>query len=353
MAYGPFDTDPGFHVNVPLGVPDLPGPNIFDPSARALFTRGFMASATGVRLTLKFNFNQLIRGAGWSESYDMGFATLAVAIASLNSINAFIRDRCNLLGIGPYCVSAVLSAYTQPVPLNAPPVRRSTLAIPVPAIPGPGLAYNPAFVFNPNGTFLADFAPTVLYVTLQTSLSGVPVYRRNLWLAALPDGSDQTNSGVVTEANTLAALTKFMSDLNGSGTTLGAGCSIAIRSIDRSGANPLKSCTAWNPIPNTYTVPGHGFLVKQPIVAEGMKTVLGGTCPKGRYLVGTVPDADTITLLGAKPPTAPLKLGAFRAAIVTFNGVSVANPLGFTKRDKGRPSGLSVGRQPRKTTVRA
>jgi hypothetical protein len=353
VAYGPFDKQ-SVGPPTPLQIGDfVAGPQIGFTINPERLGGGFVASATGVRLTLKFNFSQLIRIAGWSESYDMGFATLAVAITNIAAINAFIKDRCNCLGIGPYCVSATLSQYVQPIPVNAPPIRRSTLALPVPAIPAAGFAYNLAFVTTPDGKYQADFAPTVLYISMQTSLAGVPVYRRNLWLAGLPDGSDQTNSGTVTEANTLAALNKFLADLNGSGTTLGAGCGIAIRSIDRSGANPLKGCTGWDVVTGIYTVPAHGFQVNQPIVAEGMKTTLGGFCPKGRYLVASVPTADSLTLLGAKLPTAPKKFGAFRAAIVTFNGVTNVNPLGFTKRDKGRPSGLSVGRQPRKTTLRA
>jgi len=353
MPYGPL-TEVGAAPPPPVQIISFVAPPSIGLADQLFRTGGgFVASATGVRLTLKFNFPQLIRIAGWSESYDMGFSTLAVAVANITAINAFIRDRCNLLGIGPYCVSATLSAYVQPLPLNAPPIRRSTLALPVPSVPAAGFAYNLSFITTPDGKYQADFAPTVLYISMQTSLSGVPVYRRNVWLAGLPDGSDQTNSGQVTEANTLAALNKFLTDLNGTGTTLGAGCSIAIRSIDRSGTNPLKACTAWDIATGVYTVPAHGFLPNQPIIAEGMKTVLGGFCPKGRYLVATVPTTDTLTLQGARLPTVPKKFGAFRAAIVTFNGVTVVNPLGFTKRDKGRPSGLSVGRQPRKTTQRA
>lgn len=356
MAYGPFDRP------LSLGVPLTPDSvaafgTVSPPTDLARIQGAIMsASTTGVRLTLKFNFGQLIRNAGWSESYDMGYGTLADAISNVNRINAFIRDRCNLLGIGPYCVSATLTAYTPPVPPNAAPGRRATLALTPPSIPAAGTAYNPAFIFTANGTFLADFAPTVLYISLQTSLSSTPVYRRNVWIAGLPDGSDQSNQGRVTEPFTNTALTVFLNDLNGTGGGGGASNNIAIRSINRSDGNAVKPCTAWNPaalpLP-TYTVPAHGWQPGQPILAEGMKTVLGGYCPKGRYLVGTVPDANTITLQGAVAPSAPLKLGGFRAAIVVFNGVAIANPLGFTKRNKGRPFALSVGRQPRKTTKRA
>jgi hypothetical protein len=301
--------------------------------------------ATGVRLTLKFNFAQQIRAAGWSESYDLGFADLSVANAALASINAFIVDRVNCLGIGPLLVNATLSAYVQPLLPGAPPVRRSTLSIPVPAFPTAGEAYNKAL--SHDATFSADFAVTVLYLSLQTNLAGTPVYRRNVWMAGLPDASDQTSSGVLTEPNTVTAVNKFLGDLQNSNPTLGGKCSVSIRSIDRSGANPVKQCTAWNLGPNTYTVPAHGFVVGQPIIAEGCKTQVGGIAPRGRYLVGTVVDVNTITLQDAAVPTPPIKTGGFRAAIVAFNGVFVATQKGFTKRDKGRPSGLSVGRRRR------
>lgn len=304
----------------------------------------FMGSATGVRLTLKFNFAQLIRNSGWSEGYDTGYADLPTAVANVANITQFMYDRVYCLGVGPYLASATLSDYKQPLTPGAPPQRRNTLALPVFALPQPGDAYNKAFNGS-NPAFLADFSPTVLYIAVQTALSGTPVYRRNVWIAALPDGSDQTNSGTVTDAATLTALNKFLKALSNDTTQNSGKNSISIRSIDRSGANPVKNCTAWNTPANTYTVPNHGFVQNQPIIAEGMKTFPGGKCPRGRYLVGVVLDVNTIALAGSSLPTAPLKTGGFRAAIVTFTQLDSAQPRGFTKRDKGRPSGLAVGRR--------
>jgi hypothetical protein len=304
-----------------------------------------MSSATGVRLTLKFNFAQLIRNSGWSESYDLGYADIPTAVAAIANINAFIYDRCYCLGVGPYLASAVLAAYVQPVTPGAPLQRRSTLALPVPTLPAPGDAYNKAFNQSYNPVYLADFSPTVYYIALQTNLSGSPVYRRNCWMAGLPDGSDQTNSGTVTESNTLTAVQNWLNDLQNVLTRNGGKNSVSIRSIDRSNGNPIKQCTAWNIAVNTYTVPNHGFVINQPVLAEGMKTTVGGSCPRGRYLIATTPDINTISLQNSGVPTAVVKLGGFRAAIVTFNQIGSATGQGFTKRDKGRPSGLSVGRR--------
>lgn len=310
-----------------------------------------MPSATGVRLTLKFNFAQQIRFAGWSESYDLSFTDLPTAIAAKAAISAFIVDRCYCLGGGPILVEAVLGAYVQPLTPGSPPLRRATISFPVPLAPLPGNAYNDAF--NAGEGSPADFASTVYYISLQTNLSSSPVYHRNCWIAGLPDISDESRSARILEANTQKAINIFVSDLNNTNTTLGGRCGVSIRSVDRSGANPIKNCTAWNQGPNTYTVPAHGFAVNQPILAEGMRAIDNGRCPRGRYLVAQVVDANTISLQGALPPADPDKLGGFRAAVVTFNQVQVAQPQGFTKRDKGRPSGLSVGRRVRSKTVRA
>jgi len=308
--------------------------------------------ATAVILQLKFNFpGQLVRSNGWSESYALGYADLPTALAGSANLDAFIRDRCYCLGIGPYLYSAILSGYVQPLLPGAVPVRRSSLSYPLPLpIPASGQAYNKAF----NGgtfplTYEADYSTTVFYIRLQTSLSGTPVYSRNCWIAGLPDIADATNVGTINESQTLTAFQKFIGDLGNQVTSNGGKNSVSIRSIDRSGANTVKLCTAWNLGANTYTVPAHGFAANQPIMAEGMKTEVGGQCPRGRYLVNGFIDANTIALQDSETPTAPTKFGGFRAAITVFNSVSVASPIGFTKRDKGRPFGQSVGR--RKTAL--
>lgn len=312
-------------------------------------------SATAVRLTLKFNFLQQIRGAGWAESWDLSYTSLATALANQNNIDAFIQDRVMCLGIGPILVEAVLSAYVQPLAPGAPPVRRNTISLVCPPPPTHGDAYNPAFNGTPTSAegFNADFVTTDLYCRLETSLTDTPVYSRNAWLAGLPDVSDTSNSANIVEGLTLAAVDKFLKDVNGTGTNIAARVGVQIRSIDRSGANPVKPCTAWNLDVNTFTVPLHGFAVNQPIMAEGMTTIRGGTAPRGRYLVKAVINDSTISLQGNKTPTTPIRTGGFRPAIFTFNPVKIALKRGFTKRNHGRPSGLSVGRRPKPATVRS
>lgn len=67
---------------------------------------------SGVRLTLKFDLSQGFKQAGWSESFDLNFATLATATATANLglITSFIQARLNCLGEGVLCQSANLIA---------------------------------------------------------------------------------------------------------------------------------------------------------------------------------------------------------------------------------------------------
>lgn len=303
-----------------------------------------MASATGVRLTLRFNFPSVIHNCGWSESYDLGYADLPTANAAKNAINALINLRLQTLGAGPVLVSAFLAAYVVPTPVGSAPIRRVTLALPVPALPtnyGFGSTYNKDLTGMP-----ADYGPTCYYMSAQTNLAGTPVYRRNIWLAGLADAADEASTTAILGGFTQTAVVNFQNALIGKGGTLAASNNVSVRSIDRSGGNPVKNCTAWNNGPPvTFTVPGHGFLVNQPVLAEGMKTTPGGSCPRGRYLIAAVIDANTISLQGAGTPTAPLRTGGFRAAVYTYNAITNIIGAGFSKRNKGRPSNLAVGRR--------
>lgn len=309
-----------------------------------------MSSATGVRLTMKINSAQLLRTSGWSENIDLGYADLATANDNILKIKALIALRCQCLGIGAVMVSAVASAFVQPTAPGARPLRRNTMAIEVPTFPGAGTAYNKAFIGK---GYTADFSPTVYYIGLQTILSGTPVYRRSYWLACLPDVADETDTVAIADPVTLPSVEAYMNAIKNKGNSLSSQNSCSIRSVDRSGGNAVKLCTAWNVDVNTYTVPAHGFVVNQPVLAEGMVTIKGGTAPRGRYLIRAVLDANTISLQGAKTPTAPVKLGGFRAAIQTFNVIADSIGFGFTKRDKGRPSGQSVGRRRKPATTPA
>jgi hypothetical protein len=310
-----------------------------------------MSSSTGVRLTLKFNFAQKIRIAGWSESYDLAYADLPTAIAASTAISSFIMHRCLCLGVGPYLYSATLTNFVQPATPGSPSPRRASLAFPIPAIPADGTTYNKAF-YSGAILYTADFVTTDLYLNCQTNLSTNPVYHRNLWISALPDLADQTDKAGLTNGPAIEAVNVFIGDLKGTNSTLSGSVGFSIRSINRDPA-ATKNCTAWNLAANTYTVPAHGFAQNQPILAIGMTTVPGGSCPRGTYLVGPPIDANTISLQGASPPNTPVHTGAFRPSTKVFNLVKSVEQIGFTKRNHGRPFGALVGRRSKSRTVRA
>jgi len=311
-------------------------------------------SETAVRLVMTFNFGQKIRACGWTEGYDMGYASLAEAtgVSAMRNIFAFMVDRCYCLGVGPILAEAVLYAYTQPATPGSPPIRRVSQSIPIPTIPKDGAAYNKALSNTSSTTpalnYWADFGPTVYYISLATDQANIPVYRRNCWIAGLPDVSDDTDSVTITDPATDIAVQAFLQDLanfsppNGIQRN-GAKNSISIGSKSRT--QPIKPCTAWNLDVNTYTVPGHTFVQNQPVTALGMKTIPGGQCPKGTYRVGAPIDANTISLQASATSTKAIRTGGFRPSVYVFTTVKSATPLGFTKRNKGRPRGLSVGRR--------
>jgi hypothetical protein len=315
-----------------------------------------MSSSTACRLILKINFPQQIRNAGWTESYDMSFADLPTAVANGNKIAAFVWDRLQCLGIGPLMVSGRIYGFVQPTTPGAPPVRRSSVPMPLPNQPQHGTCYNKAFSVadSPTTPYSSDYATSDLYLNLTTTLSSTPVYQRNLWLAGLPDIADLTSSNVLTDSLTKQAVQTFIDDLTGVRKTLAGQCGICIRSVDRSGGNAIKPCTGWTTTaPLQFTVPAHGFALGQPVQALGMSVAPGGYAPRGRYLVSQIIDANTIALAGVNQLSPAIKTGGFRPSIVTFNPVQVALIQGMTKRDKGRPFGLSVGRRPKRRTQRA
>lgn len=300
----------------------------------------YMASA-GVRLTLNFVLPEGIKIGGWSESYDLIYTTLPQAIASMATINAFVSARCYCLGTGVVCTEAVLSA--NPGGIIVPPVaRRATLQIPV---LNPGSNDGAPFYNKALMTYPADYGTTVLYWSLQTDPNAPPVYRRNLWIAGIPDACDSTNEILPVAGPWNTAFGIFSTYMQPGPTTKTAGLQIVtIRSVDRSGANPFRPCTGYNFTNFQFTVPAHGFLAGQLIVAEGFRAAPGGRAPRGQYKVIYI-DQNTIALSGAGISNATIPPGGFRAVVYVWNNVATATLLGFSKRNKGRPRNLLVGRR--------
>jgi hypothetical protein len=308
-----------------------------------------MASA-GVRLTLRFDLQAGLKDQGWSESYDLIYTTLPQAVANSTPVNNFINDRLNCLGTGVLLTSAKLTA-NPGGPIVPPLPRRATIQLTVPGYSfstAASQAYNKALALYP-----ADYGTTVLYWSLQTDPSVTPTYRRSLWIAGIPDACDTTASVLPVEGPWNTYFTKFTNDLQGQGSKLGTiPPIISIRSLDQSNANPFKPCNGYTFATNTYNVPAHGFANGQVIVAEGFRSKPGQTAPRGQYkcIVG---DLNNIMLAGGSPINATVPPGGFRALVYVWNAVFSASMLGFSKRNKGRPSRLSVGRRRKANSLRA
>jgi len=310
-------------------------------------------ATTGVRLTLKFDLSQGLKYAGWSESYDLNFSTIASATNDTNMglIEAFIAARLNCLGEGVVCVSATLIADAGGV-IVPPRPRRATvqLVVPSPIDSTPGqTVYNPAL-----GQFPADFSTTVLYFSLTTDQGVVPVYRRNMWIAGIPDASSDTSQIQPLAGVWRTAFAAFLSQLfpQIQKTKLQTTSIIAIRSVDQSGANPVFPCTSYAGVLNQYTVPAHPFATGQLIEAIGFRAKAGQSVPRGQYKCVKV-DANTISLSGANVATASIPPGGFRPVRYVWNPCKLAVQEGFSKRNKGRPFELLVGRRPTPRTFRS
>lgn len=316
-----------------------------------------MAAATqGVRIIFTFNLSQGIRIAGWSESYDLIYATIAQATTSgATAITNFITRRLNCLGCGVLCESITLSQDLGG-PLVPPMPRRATYAWPVPpALASSGFASLPVYSVQLSN-YPADFSTTVYYISLQTDPSVTPFYRRNIWIAGAPDAADQTTFPNMALPIWQPLLNAFLNVLAPQGSAGASTTAIAaIRSVDASSGNPIFQATAVDATGTIITLGppyANNFIKNQVVVAEGWRAKPGGLVPHGRYKVQPL-SATTIGLLNTSEAISGVQVtGGFRAVRPVWNPALIANAVGWTKRDKGGPFGEPVGRHKRpKTTV--
>lgn len=299
-------------------------------------------AASGVRLTLDFNLTQGQKEGGWSESWDTIYGNLSDAQVAKTAIANFILARLYCLGTGVELVGAKLTA--DPGGAIVPPrPRRATQLLPVPAYnpaQAAAFAYNKALV-----TYPADYATNVLYYDLRTASNVTPSYRKSYWMAGIPDASDDTRSIQPVAGAWINYFETFRQAMQANGPSNPPTPSIlTIRSIDKSNNNPFKRCSGYNATNKQFTVVGHGFADGQLINAEGFTGVPGGNVPKGTYKCIRI-DADTIALARAQVTTAIIPPGGFRALVYVWNPVATATQIGFSKRNKGRPFNLLVGKR--------
>jgi hypothetical protein len=302
----------------------------------------------GVTLTMYFQMVNGTRTTGWSENVNFAYTDITSAIAGVSeSIVGYIPSRLAMLGAG---VTNTYNRFTltSPGPPPIPPFRRQVQPTKgtTPYISTTagfsGLAYyNPGYATSP-----ADFAGTVALLRFQTAATGGLYYTRSFWLAGIPDDQDQTNIpfGTANLNNQIGSFINALFRFN-----------INVRTIDRSSANPLRQCSAYNPTLNQYTVPNANWTNGQLVEALGWKVNPGSPVPRGQYRITVVQTGNPLvfSLNGAQPISSLKTLGNFRL-VSYFEGRVVGGTFrGFSQKKHGRPFGLAVGRRLVPRIVRA
>jgi hypothetical protein len=295
-----------------------------------------------IQFTMFFELFQGTRNIGWSEQIVTGDATIEAANAPNSYANVFLAKRCALFGSGVENTYNRLQSLVGGV-LVKPLPRRSTLPMAglPPASPIAGTTfYNTNFAAEP-----ADFGQTDLLLRITSNPAVVPQYTRSYWLAGIPDAFTSINNPNVLPGNWQAPFNAWSSQVtNGN---------YFVRAIDRSGANPVKPCTAFTVIPPLqYTVPGHGFLSNQYVEALGWRGPSGSTLPRGFFTI-TVVDANTIQLQGSGPTSSNAMIGGFRSVSIIYQALNTVISRSWTNHKKGRPFGELRGRARTPTRSRA
>jgi len=290
-----------------------------------------------------FQMSEGAKDAGWSESYvDSGDAISTVAnkwFGSSSGVGQLIHAAPNPIGLlRVLCLGqGVLNTYNRLTLLQSgrPPVgpqRRNVFGV-TGLVPGANLnaPYNPAFA-----GFSTDYAQTRLNFRMESDPAATPQYVRNAWLGGLPDVNTDTQSLRLLPGPINNAIIAFFN-------ALVANCQLGV--IDHSNGNPNVAISAFGP-PNTFTtLLPHGFLMGNTLIATGWKATGSSPTLKGRYVVTSVPNANSFTIAIATSAFTPsLPFGYFRAVNYTFPPVFLIQNRGVTKRNAGRPFGLAVGR---------
>jgi hypothetical protein len=287
-----------------------------------------------VKLTMFFQAGQDPRVVGWSENVYLNYANVANAQFEVTDPQGYCAKRVQMLGVNVVnSANRLTQVNTGPPPVN--PVRRNTVLLAglTPTVSVAGLViYNKLLA-----SFTADFAQTVWLLRLLNSQADPILYSRSFWVRALPDLAQETDIPAPVAGAWQTAIVAWQNYVENSG-------KIVLQVDDRSGANPIKPCTAYNGPLNQYTVPAHGFVNGNLVVAEGWRGVAGARLPRGQYRVGVV-DANTITLVGGLPLGTVTVLGGFKLVSYQFPGVATIIARGFTNKKVGRPFGLLAGRR--------
>jgi hypothetical protein len=280
-----------------------------------------------IRMTMFFNMSGAgSHSAGWSEThYSITALTLPGALTNLV---ALAQLRVNLLGAG-----VTLRYLRVSDDLVDRDVRAQAGLTPHVGAHGP--YYLGTWASSP-----ADFAYSAALVRLQGASD---FYTRNLFLSGIPD----LNQDIEHPSPFTAAWLQQFVDFRNALLSGRYGFKITVRGP----ANPDRQITGL--AAGVFTTSGnHGFNPNDPVRIRGFRANPGTDSlgnPNGTWRVQFAPSPTTFSLLGyAQLTFNPTRLGTVRKIIPDVTPyTNVSTPL-FTKRSRGRPFGLLVGRRRRR-----
>lgn len=282
-----------------------------------------------VRMQMFFNMTGAgSRSAGWSEThYSFTAATLAGALTNLQ-ILAGVRSL--LLGAG------VTLRYMRVSDDDIFRDSRSQQGI-MPNIGPDGPWYNPAFRLQP-----ADFAYAAGYSRLQGNSD---FYNRTLYLSGIPDVGQDILHPNPTGAAWLMFYDAFRTEL------LSGKYGFKVQLVGGAAAPVQISGLA----AGVFTTAGaHGLAINDSVKIRGFlpKTgVAGLNNPNGAWRVSAIPSATTFGLLGyTQLAFTPTRFGVLRKVVYVVTDYRRMSDVLFTKKSRGRPFGLLVGRRRRRAT---
>jgi hypothetical protein len=303
----------------------------------------------GINLTLTFQSLNGTRNVGWSETVNFAGADLDAFKVAAYAAGGYVANRLQLLGAGVVNTSGRITATSPGIP-PYPSVRRNVRPVggypPYTSSPtGSALNvlpyYNTDFYNRP-----ADFSGTVFMSRWFTSSNAPPnpSYSRTFWIAGMPDDSQVITNPLEASPSVNTALTLYTGSLVRQG--------VQIRTIDRSAANPVIQCTAYNA--GVYTVTStSGMKIGGLVEAVNFKGQPGGTAPRGQYRIVSFPTNTQVTINSKNVPLSLATLGGFRVVSYVELPIVTAILRYFSQKKHGRPFGQPVGRRRAPAIARA
>jgi hypothetical protein len=282
-----------------------------------------------IRMQMLFNMTGAgSRSIGWSEThYSFSANTLTGALVQLV---ALARQRVNMLGAG------VTLRYLR---VSDDAVFRDIQSQPglPPNVGNHGPYYLGTFANSPS-----DFGYAAVLVRCQGQTD---FYTRSLFISGTPDLNQDIEHPTPTGAAWLQQFTEYSNIL------LNGAYGFKVQNRDNF-HQPIQITGLAAGI--FTTAANHGLNPNDTVRIRGFKPTVGVpglNNPNGLWRVGPVPSAVTFSLLGyTQLAFTPTALGTVRKIEYTVTKYTRVFLSGFTKKSRGRPFGLAVGRRRRRVT---